>query len=474
MKNKSILIVSIMAVIILSMGYYFYNKNNQPSDVNLDQQVYKQTLIISKEYTSLRYQTDNFLMGIDKFSDYDTWKSQMTTIIQRWNDLEKNAASLEQLAQKMADDKLSKGLISEANAYDSQEVNSIFQNAPNGKKITTLAKHLGVDAKMAQLILNQTQDYSSREAYGGEGDSRAAYEKAATTIKNTSKVTVFVGTIAISAPVGILAKTAVIVSGADLTLEITDDTAKMALGNQNKISAIAGDVRKITEPAAAILSIANLPNKLVEGVDKLNAVVFGADQLNSAIQAGSVIGIKLPVYTANENTGQTYEVSVLESDEVEQWIKDKAPDATPETVAEIEKILGAGKVTGESSVLVEEGEKEATESNKPEETQTNAVTKKTGISITAFDAIIEELETKFDYDAKTDDYYPRSNQKGLRESFGAPDLEGTTRGYSTWAYYDLIKVNDEASESVVFTFLDNGFISITKKMPKEQVAGSLD
>jgi hypothetical protein len=155
----------------------------------------------------------------------------------------------------------------------------------------------------------------------------------------------------------------VIVSGADLTLEITDDTAKIALGNQNKISAIAGDVRKITEPAAAILSIATLPSNLVNGVDKLNAVVFGADQLNSAIQAGSVIGIKLPTYTPKEDTTQTYEVSVLGSDEVEQWIKDKAPDVTPETMVEIKKILGIGKVAEEKPVVDEEEEINETSKN---------------------------------------------------------------------------------------------------------------
>ena len=214
-----------------------------------------------------------------------------------------------------------------------------------GKKITTLAKHLGVDAKMAQLILNETQNMISREAYGEEGDVFQTCENQAIVVKNASKVTVFVGTIALTggtaaiATGGTLGQAAVVVSGADLTLEITDDAAKMALGNNNKVSSIVGDVRKITEPASAILMVSTLPNNLVKGIDKLNAVVFGADQLNGTIQSGSVIGIKLPVPTKEKPEPAT-EVSILEKEEVNEWMKEQGLTGNLETVEEIENILG--------------------------------------------------------------------------------------------------------------------------------------
>ena len=107
-----------------------------------------------------------------------------------------------------------------------------------------MANHLGVDAKMAQLILNQTQDMISREAYGEEGDVFQTCENDAMRIKNGAKVTVFVGTIVATggtsalAASGALAQTAVVVSGADLALEVTEDEARIALGDKNKVTRI--------------------------------------------------------------------------------------------------------------------------------------------------------------------------------------------------------------------------------------------
>ena len=409
-KKLTLIIVSIIVFVIFSL-FYYYNKSNHSSEESLDQQVYAQTLTISNQYASLRYQTDNVLLGVKDFSDYDAWNSEMTNIIKDWNDLEKNALSLEQLAQKMAEEKVSMKLIPEAYAYDFEEVNNVIESAPNGKKIRTLAKHLGVDAKMAQLILNQVQDYSTRQAFGEFGDLASKCENSATVIKNTSKVVVFVGTIAVSAPVGLLAKTAVVISGADLTLEIADDTAKMALGNQNKISAIAGDVRKITEPAAAILSIATLPGNLVEGIDKLNAVVFGADQLNSTIQSGSVIGIKLPTYN-KENPGTSYEVSVLKSDEVGRWIKEQVPDSTPETIAEIEKILKKAKVAEE----------------KTKEKESNG-TSKNEIKLMSEEEFREIFDKKIAF----------KNTSNARKVFGEPDvIDMLDNGYGSYVYHGRI------------------------------------
>ncbi|MBU1089933.1 hypothetical protein KKF38_04040, partial [Patescibacteria group bacterium] len=232
-----------------------------------------------------------------------------------------------------------------AQAYTKEEVTNIIDKAPFGKKITTLAKHLGVDAKMAQLILNESQNMISREAYGEEGDVFQTCETRATMVKNASKVTVFVGTIALTggtaaiATGGTLGQAAVIVSGADLTLEITDDTAKIALGDKNKISSIVGDVRKITEPAAAILMVSTLPSNLATGIDKLGAVTFGAEQLNSTIQSGSVIGIKLPVYTQKESS-QTMQVSVLEKEEVSKWLEENSLSAGDNTKEDMEAMLG--------------------------------------------------------------------------------------------------------------------------------------
>lgn len=84
------------------------------------------------------------------------------------------------------------------------------------------------------------------------------------------------GTSAIAAG-STLTKAAVIVSGVDLTLEVTEDGANIALGDNNKISAIASEVKKITTPLASILTITDIPNNLKKGFDKFNAVMVAVD-----------------------------------------------------------------------------------------------------------------------------------------------------------------------------------------------------
>jgi len=336
------IIIATIGILILVSEIFFFTNNKQPEQTQ-EQEVLSSTLKISKEYATLRYQTDNVLINAKNYADYDAWNKEMSDTIEKWKTLENSAQILENLAKELTEEKLSFKFLETAQAYTKEEVTSIIDKAPMGKKISTLAKHLGVDAKMAQLILNETQNMISREAYGEEGDVFQTCENQAIVVKNASKVTLFVGTIALTggtaaiATGSTLSQAAVIVSGADLTLEITDDTAKMALGDKNKISSIVGDARKITEPASAILMISTLPNNLVKGIDKLNAVVFGADQLNSTIQYGSIVGIKLPTYKGNQSA-QTMEVSVLEKEELEKWIIEKG-GSTVTTKEDMERLL---------------------------------------------------------------------------------------------------------------------------------------
>lgn len=336
------IIIALLAVLALGAGTFLFL--NQPQDADQEQTVLMKTKDISREYASLRYRTDNVLIDAEDYADYDAWNKEMSAIIKAWAELEKTASDLATLASETTKEKVSFQLVSPAFAYSKEEITNIIDRAPMGKKIMTLANHLGVDAKKAQLILNQSQDEMSREAYGGEGDVFQTCENRATLIKNGSKVTVFVGTIVITGGTSALAgasgltKAAVIVNGADLTLEITEDTANIALGNNNKISSIAQGARKITEPVAAILTIATVPAKLVDGVDKFVAAEFAISQFREAAQEGNIVGIKLPVYTKDTNkTSAT--VSVLGATEVEEWLKEYNVSVKEETIEEIENIL---------------------------------------------------------------------------------------------------------------------------------------
>lgn len=335
------IIVSVVVLLFLIFGTFILL--NQSRDTDKEQLVLEQTNNISRDYISLRYQTDNILINAESYASYEDWNEDMTALILSWETLEERAVSLELSAAVMSAEKVSLKLIAPVLAYDNQEISNVFDRAPAGKKILTLAKYLGVDAQKAYQILKNDQAQVEADAWNEAGDTFQKLETSAVVIKDAAKVTGFVGTIVMTggtsaiASSGIIGQAAVVVSGADLVLEITDDSAKIALGNNNKISAIAGDVRVVSEPLSSLLMISTLPNNLVKGIDKLNAVSFGLDQFNSAVQEGKVIGIKLP--TPKEQANQSAKAAVLEKSELEQWLKDQGIDNNSESVEEIESIL---------------------------------------------------------------------------------------------------------------------------------------
>lgn len=354
---KKIVIILAGILIIILTAFFFLSPNEDLS--KNDRLVLEKTLDISKDYATLRYQTDNVLLEAESYSAYDDWKNELDMIIGQWSDMEQRASELESLADEMADEKISFRLINSASAYNKQEISNVFDRAPAGKKIATLAKHLGVDAKRAYAILNQDQAQVQADAWNEAGDTFKKLETTAVVIKNTCKVTVFVGTIALTggtsaiATGSTLAKTAVVVAGADLALEVTDDGAKIALGDKNKVSSIVGSARVVTEPAAAILMISTLPNNITKAIDKLSAVTFAADQLNTSIQEGKIIGIKLPAVTNNQ-ANKTTEVSVLEKEEITEWLNKEAVSAEEPTIKDVEDVLGLNKEAEKADEVAQE------------------------------------------------------------------------------------------------------------------------
>lgn len=349
MKKVSLVVGVFLLVLVVSACGRVSDKNGdvdlQKSVVNdvEAQSVLAKTVNISREYTSLRLRTDDVLLTAASYPNHETWNNDITKVISGWEALEVSAKTLEELAGEYAEGKVSFNLINTAHAYTKQEISDVFDRAPAGKKIKTLAKFLGVDAKKAFQILKQDQAQVEADAWNEAGDTFQKLESSATVIKDGCKVGVFVGTViatggtAAIASGSALSQAAVVVSGADLVLEVTDDAAKIALGNNNKISQLASSAREITEPLAAVLMISSLPSNMVKGVDKLNAVIFGLDQFNTAVQDGKIIGVNLPAYT---NTNQKKaEASIIEKEEINKWLKDNKIENSSETVAEIKEIL---------------------------------------------------------------------------------------------------------------------------------------
>jgi len=165
MSIKKFLPIAIVTVIIVMVvGFLALKKGDKTP--NLDQAVYEKTLSVSKEYTLLRYRTENVLEKAKEYQDYDKWNNEMNAVIDGWKELEGKVTELEKEADKMANEKTAFNLVKGVSAYTSAEIQKVIESAPAGKTVRTLAKHLGVDVKMAQLILNQTQDQITREAYG--------------------------------------------------------------------------------------------------------------------------------------------------------------------------------------------------------------------------------------------------------------------------------------------------------------------
>jgi hypothetical protein len=345
-------------------------------------------------------------------------------------------------------------IIPYAHALSKEEINNIFDKAPAGKKIRTLANHLGVDAQRAQLILNQTQNEVTREAYGEEGDVFEQCEQNSMRIKNGAKVVGFVGGVVLtggaSAVVasGALATTATVVVGADLVLEITEDEARIALGDKNKVSEMVSGVRSVTEPAAAILTLTNIPGNLSKGIDKLSAISFGADQLRSSVQDEKVLGISIK---SDETGGIKAEIARLTEEELPIWREENQAVKSNESIQEI---INNAKLIAEEKAIEKENEiKQNNETQQGEE-------KKDEISKTPNNEIklmpVKEFEKLF-YDFKIEKI------SDVKEIFGEPDIVNTLDdGYGNYIYHKrLVYPNGNIAGMMIrFQNLDVGGYSI--------------
>ncbi len=332
--KKIIAIISLIVFLLLVFVFFIFEKNNQIE--KKEQQILEKTYNISKKYLALRYQTDLVLFEAEKYENYNDWNSSIDILLVKWQELDEESLILIDLLNDFFEpDQISLG-VSSVSALEKSEISAIFDSAPAGKKIVTLAKHLGVDAKKAMAILRQDQDQVTADAWNEAGDTFQKLETSATLIKDGCKVAGFVGGIAITGGVSaiatgsMLAKATIVVSGADLVLEVSDDASKIALGNHNKVSAIINDVRKVTEPVATILSINEIPDNLASGYQKFNSVMIGLEQFNSAAQEGKIVGVELPSYEKQERFANIKKhkapiyVSVLSNEEdLNIFVKDQ-------------------------------------------------------------------------------------------------------------------------------------------------------
>ena len=436
MSKKNIFLLVSFILIFSALAFFLLGNNKK-----IDQIVYEDTLTISKEYLVLRYKTDNVLVNAKDYESYDDWNEEIASIIQEWEILESKALELEKNADEMSNEITAFNMIKSAYAkdYTYAEVQAIVEKAPAGRQIRTLAQHLGVDAKRAQLILNQSQDMATREAWGEAGDTFENLENQAIVIKDTCKVTVYVGgLVATGGAVGAVAQVTTVVVGVDLALEVTEDSAQIALGDRNKVSSFVKDVRTVTEPIASVLTITNVPSNLGSAYGKFDSVMVGLEQFRDTIQEGKVIGINLkdfeyhPPFQVIKNTKYPGDITVAEMEmaEVEEWIKSINKDYKPMTKEEVQEFLGIANKEAEPTEAV--AKKEVTE-NEKENNVEQTEGEKDEISESPSNEIklmpVEEFEELFS-DFKIE------NISEVKEIFGEPDVVNTfDDGYGNYIYH---------------------------------------
>lgn len=392
--RKTMYIAVLAAILVLVAGCgqkeEINNKSSQTGD-----EAFKATLDASRDYLFLHWRTEKVLTEASNYPDYESWKKDMEELKNQWLGMKGRAAQLRDISEHYLGDskQTSWQSIPTAHAITYGEITDIFDKAPAKKKIQTLAEHLGVDAQQAYDLLDQAQNHARAEAWHEAGDTFQKLETSAVVIKDGCKVSGFVGGVVLSggtaglAGASVATKAAVVVSGADLALEVSEDGANIALGNHNQVSEFFGDARKFTEPAATILTIGSLPENMASNFDKFSAVMIAADQFRSSAQEGKIIGISLP--TAQANSDDHIESAVMDQEELDDWLsnlwhkqEDKSLEELMKEVAQdLEKeeqfqetvAKGSGEEDKEEANLEENEEsEEEVESNTEEEEEEDA------------------------------------------------------------------------------------------------------
>ncbi len=306
-------------IVFLIAGTFFLFAAKQGSDPAEDLQ--EQTIAVTGAYYEAQIFTYKVL-HVDSTVDYNTWYRGMEKACALWEEVAYQSkrleavcdAVLEETDPSLQDLAATVGNFFEtrtAYAYTQKEINAVFDAAPAGKKIKTLAGYLGTDAKTAYNILKGTQAEIAKEAYA-QADFYQKCETAAVVIKDTAKVGFFAGSIALSggtaATFGLLDGACTIAAGTDLLLEIYENGATIAYGEGNATTAVIQDLRKGSKPLAAILGLSSLTS---HAIDQL---AYISDSTLSLFQSDEVLGFNIK----SSDTG-TIELTGMDYADVAYW-----------------------------------------------------------------------------------------------------------------------------------------------------------
>lgn len=315
-------------------------------------------------YADARNESNKLFSGAENL-EFKEWEKKSEAVIEKWQLAEKEVSELEALSGKISQkenyQKLVKNFLKfqTAKAVTIDQVNAVYDKAPPGQRFEAVAKMLKTDTKTAAEII-KTQNAELAKVWDAKGDRAERLENGARLVKLGCKVSMFVGGFALAeggvAAMSLIEKGAIIISGADLVLEIGEDSASIALGYNNDITPMFSRARKYTSPAANITGLVMLKT---DGADEaIGTYLFGLDQLNSLIQEGSVLGIQVPTYESLKGQKEI-EVSKMKPEEVKDWLKKNDLSDKP---------LAAEEIINQTAKTVETKVEEVTkeEEQKPE------------------------------------------------------------------------------------------------------------
>ncbi len=231
----------------------------------------------AKFYELANLQTAKVLNSGPQDVSYQAWKSGLDEAIALWEEAEKSAIALEHRSDKiieMSEKSQAAAILpsswpAPAYAYTSQEIAAIYDAGPKGQKLKHLARQLGVSAQRALAELKTANSQIEAAGWNDLEKVEETCHNRLTAIKDASKVTVYTGGLILSGGAASAFQAAnMVVGGADLVLEVGADVSAIAFGD-NETATLLNDIRTLTEPAAALMGIADLA-KLKDNLSKLS------------------------------------------------------------------------------------------------------------------------------------------------------------------------------------------------------------
>ena len=236
-----------------------------------------------------------------------------------------------------------------------KELTEKYDSYPAGQKVKQLSENLGTDAKNAFAQLKMAQAILEGAAYNDEADTIQKYENAAMATKTACKTGLYIGGVIASGgtATGILEAGGMVISGVDTIVDIASTGSTIILGENNKVTMAANDLKDIVGPIASIAGGVNVFSgdsiqagikagaefsKQMGSLDKLNYI---GESVLDLVSEGKILGGTITVGGNGKTTVTTKEIDLegKTTDEVEKELEKAGlslpEDEDPKTTAEL-------------------------------------------------------------------------------------------------------------------------------------------